>query len=101
MLPHRALLERVWSGDYLATPDYLEVFISQLRAKLARSGPRYTETERALGSHLVRPAEEPARPLSRARRPQKTATARSLATARASAVTRATSAARDPLAPAR
>ncbi len=36
LLPHQALLDRVWGGDYQASPEYLKVFVSRLRAKLRR-----------------------------------------------------------------
>src|SRR6266540_4072288 len=51
LMPHQALLERVWGPDYGATPDYLKVFISRLRAKIepASDGPKYIENERGLG----------------------------------------------------
>ncbi|MFN8513097.1 MAG: response regulator transcription factor [Thermomicrobiales bacterium] len=61
LLPHQAILDAVWGADYIATTDYLKVFISRLRAKLERPGePRYIETERGLGYRFVRPAETPA-----------------------------------------
>jgi two-component system KDP operon response regulator KdpE len=47
LLPHEALLERVWGSDYEASPEYLKVFISRLRSKLRREGgPEYIQTER-------------------------------------------------------
>lgn len=61
LLPHQALLDRVWGEDYGATTDHLKVFISRLRAKLeAPSGQRFIETERGLGYRFVqpRPAEK-------------------------------------------
>ena len=36
LLPHDALLTRVWGADYEASPEYLKVFVSRLRAKLRR-----------------------------------------------------------------
>ncbi|HET8626688.1 MAG TPA: response regulator transcription factor [Thermomicrobiales bacterium] len=58
LMPHQALLDRVWGADYVATTDYLKVFVSRLRAKLERpGGPRYLETERGLGYRFVRPKE--------------------------------------------
>jgi two-component system KDP operon response regulator KdpE len=55
-MPHRALLDRVWGADYAASPEYLKVFISRLRAKIEpREGPHYIETERGLGYRFVRP----------------------------------------------
>jgi DNA-binding response OmpR family regulator len=58
LMPHQALLDRVWGSDYGATPDYLKVFVSRLRAKLERDdGPHYIETERGLGYRFVRPRD--------------------------------------------
>jgi DNA-binding response OmpR family regulator len=58
LLPHQALLDRVWGGDYEASPEYLKVFVSRLRAKLRRpGGPDYIETERGRGYRFVRPRE--------------------------------------------
>jgi DNA-binding response OmpR family regulator len=58
LMPHAALLDRVWGADYGATTDYLKVYISRLRAKLETpGGPRYIETERGLGYRFVRPRE--------------------------------------------
>jgi two-component system KDP operon response regulator KdpE len=56
LMPHRALLDRVWGGDYGATEHYLRVFISRLRGKIERpGGPRYIQTERGRGYRFVRP----------------------------------------------
>src|SRR5437660_131601 len=50
LLPHEALLDRVWSSNYEASPEYLKVFVSRLRSKLRRpGGPEYIETERGRG----------------------------------------------------
>lgn len=58
LMPHQALLDRVWGSDYDAGPEYLKVFISRLRAKLRRpGGPEYIETERGRGYRFVRPHE--------------------------------------------
>jgi two-component system KDP operon response regulator KdpE len=59
LMPHQALLDRVWGPDYGATPDYLKVFISRLRAKIEPdpSEPRYIENERGLGYRFVRPRD--------------------------------------------
>jgi DNA-binding response OmpR family regulator len=58
LMPHQALLDRVWGSDYDAGPEYLKVFISRLRAKLRRPGaPEYIETERGRGYRFVRPRE--------------------------------------------
>jgi two-component system KDP operon response regulator KdpE len=56
LLPHRALLERVWGSDCEASPEYLKVFVSRVRAKLHRpGGPEYIQTERGRGYRFVRP----------------------------------------------
>jgi two-component system, OmpR family, KDP operon response regulator KdpE len=58
LMPHQALLDRVWGADYDAGPEYLKVFISRLRAKLRRpEGPEYIETERGRGYRFVRPQD--------------------------------------------
>jgi ParB/RepB/Spo0J family partition protein len=54
LLPHRALLDHVWGSEYEASPEYLKVFISRLRAKLRRpGGPEYIQTERGLGYRFI------------------------------------------------
>jgi two-component system KDP operon response regulator KdpE len=59
LMPHQALLDRVWGGDYGATEHYLRVFISRLRGKIERpGGPRYIQTERGRGYRFVRPTEQ-------------------------------------------
>lgn len=56
LLPHQALLDRVWGEEYGATNDHLKVFISRLRAKLeVPTGQRFIETERGLGYRFVQP----------------------------------------------
>jgi DNA-binding response OmpR family regulator len=56
LLPHQALLERVWGAEYGATPEYLKVFISRLRAKIDPDGGfHYIENERGLGYRFVLP----------------------------------------------
>ena len=63
LLPHQALLDRVWGSDYDASPEYLKVFISRLRTKLRRpDGPEYIETERGRGYRFVRPQTAAAQP---------------------------------------
>jgi len=58
LMPHQALLDRVWGADYDAGPEYLKVFISRLRAKLRRpDGPEYIQTERGRGYRFVRPLD--------------------------------------------
>ncbi len=54
LMPHDALLDRVWGVDYRATNDYLKVYVSRLRAKLEPpGGPHYIQTERGLGYRFV------------------------------------------------
>jgi two-component system KDP operon response regulator KdpE len=56
LMPHQALLDRVWGEEYGATTDHLKVFISRLRAKLELpDGPHVIETERGLGYRFVKP----------------------------------------------
>jgi DNA-binding response OmpR family regulator len=56
LLPHQALLDRVWGEDYGATTHHLKVFVSRLRAKLEPpGGAHYIETERGVGYRFVRP----------------------------------------------
>ena len=58
LLPHQALLDRVWGDEYGATTDHLKVFISRLRAKLeVPTGQHFIETERGMGYRFVRPKE--------------------------------------------
>ncbi len=58
LMPHQALLDRVWGEEYGATTDHLKVFISRLRAKIEKPGePHFIETERGLGYRFVRPRE--------------------------------------------
>jgi two-component system KDP operon response regulator KdpE len=58
LMPHQALLDRIWGDDYTASPEYLKVFISRLRTKLRTAGgPEFIETERGRGYRFVRPRE--------------------------------------------
>jgi DNA-binding response OmpR family regulator len=58
LLPHQALLDRVWGADDGATTHHLKVFVSRLRAKLEPDGgPHYIETERGLGYRFARPGD--------------------------------------------
>ena len=51
-----ALLDRVWGSDYEASPEYLKVFVSRLRAKLRKAGSRLTMvTVRGVGFMLADP----------------------------------------------
>jgi DNA-binding response OmpR family regulator len=56
LMPHDALLDRVWGAEYGHTPDHLKVFISRLRSKIERPGsPHRIETERGVGYSFVHP----------------------------------------------
>jgi two-component system, OmpR family, KDP operon response regulator KdpE len=58
LLPHRALLYRVWGADDGATTHHPKVFVSRLRAKLEpEGGQRYIGTERGLGYRFARPCD--------------------------------------------
>jgi two-component system KDP operon response regulator KdpE len=58
LMPHQALLDRVWGADYDAGPEYLKVFISRLRTKLRRpNAPDFIQTERGRGYRFVRPRD--------------------------------------------
>jgi DNA-binding response OmpR family regulator len=49
-LPQRLLLDCVWGEDYDATPDYLKVYISRLRARLEHEGgTHYIDTVLGVG----------------------------------------------------
>jgi two-component system KDP operon response regulator KdpE len=72
LMPHEALLDRVWGAEYGHTADHLKVFISRLRSKIEQAGgPHYIETERGVGYRFVHPdhvrAEESAAPSDRLR----------------------------------
>lgn len=51
VVPHRTLLAAVWGANSTEQPEYLRVFIGQLRKKLERdpAEPRYLLTERWVG----------------------------------------------------
>ena len=54
MTSHRSLLIAVWGEESAHQPEYLRVFIGQLRKKLeAASGKQYIETEPWIGYRLV------------------------------------------------
>ena len=55
LLSHQALLDAVWGADYVATTDYLKVFISRLRAKLEPQAARASSRpSAALGYRFIR-----------------------------------------------
>jgi two-component system KDP operon response regulator KdpE len=51
VLPHHALLEAVWGQGYTTHPEYLRVFVGQLRKKIEPdpTNPRYLLTEPWVG----------------------------------------------------
>ncbi|MBZ5576041.1 MAG: response regulator transcription factor [Acidobacteriia bacterium] len=57
---HRELLQAVWGPDYGDEPEYLRVFINQLRKKveLDPAKPRYILTEPWVGYRFQGPAEK-------------------------------------------
>jgi two-component system KDP operon response regulator KdpE len=55
VLPHEALLDRVWGSEHEVGPEYLKVFVSRLRSKLRRAGgPDYIQTERGVGYRFLK-----------------------------------------------
>jgi two-component system KDP operon response regulator KdpE len=53
-LTHRALLTAVWGGQSAHQPEYLRVFIGQLRRKLEAEAPRqYIQTEPWVGYRFL------------------------------------------------
>lgn len=55
ILPHQAILEHVWGGEYAHDTHYLKVFMHRLRRKLgdAAGHPRYIQTCRGIGYRFV------------------------------------------------
>jgi two-component system KDP operon response regulator KdpE len=51
VLTHRAILAEVWGGNYTEQPEYLRVFLGQLRKKIEQdpSQPKYIQTEPWVG----------------------------------------------------
>jgi two-component system KDP operon response regulator KdpE len=51
VLTQRMLLGAVWGGDYIDQPEYLSVFVGQLRKKIEpdSSAPRYIISEPWIG----------------------------------------------------
>jgi two-component system KDP operon response regulator KdpE len=54
-VPHRELLQAVWGPDYGDEPEYLRVFVNQVRKKIEAnpSKPRYIVTEPWVGYRFV------------------------------------------------
>jgi two-component system KDP operon response regulator KdpE len=57
LMPHDALLARVWGREYVDEVDYLRVYVRRLRHKLGDDPdrPRYIRTERGLGYRFIGP----------------------------------------------
>ena len=54
VIPHRALLTAVWGSQSAHQPEYLRVFIGQLRRKLEAESPRqYIQTEPWVGYRFL------------------------------------------------
>jgi DNA-binding response OmpR family regulator len=55
IVPHRALLERVWGAEYAHDTHYLKVFVNRLRRKLGDDAahPRHIQTCRGIGYRLI------------------------------------------------
>ena len=54
VITHRALLTTVWGAQSAQQPEYLRVFVGQLRKKLeAETGKQYIQTEPWVGYRLV------------------------------------------------
>lgn len=55
-VPHRELLQAVWGPDYGDEPEYLRVFVNQLRKKIEPNPakPRYIQTEPWVGYRFNR-----------------------------------------------
>ena len=56
IIPHHALLEKVWGIEYTNATDYLKVYVQRLRAKLCDnlSTPQLILTERRVGYKLIK-----------------------------------------------
>jgi two-component system KDP operon response regulator KdpE len=54
-VPHRELLQAVWGPDYGDEPEYLRVFVNQVRKKIEPNPgkPRYILTEPWVGYKFV------------------------------------------------
>jgi two-component system KDP operon response regulator KdpE len=55
LMPHRALMERIWGSTYDPSEHQLRVLVNRVRSKIEHSGVRFIETERGLGYRFVRP----------------------------------------------
>jgi two-component system KDP operon response regulator KdpE len=61
-VPHRELLQAVWGPDYGDEPEYLRVFVNQLRKKIEvnPSKPKYILTEPWVGYRFIAAGDAPA-----------------------------------------
>jgi two-component system KDP operon response regulator KdpE len=55
LMPHRALMERIWGADYEPSEHQLRVLVNRVRSKIEHGDMRFIETERGLGYRFVRP----------------------------------------------
>ena len=62
VMPHQALLDRVWGADYGATTDHLKVFISRLRASSSRTAAGATSRPSAASATASSGPPAPATP---------------------------------------
>ena len=54
MITHRALLTAVWGAQSAHQPEYLRVFVGQVRKKLeAETGKQYIQTEPWVGYRFI------------------------------------------------
>jgi two-component system KDP operon response regulator KdpE len=54
VMTHRALLTAVWGNQSVYQPEYLRVFVGQLRKKLeAETGKQYIQTEPWVGYRFI------------------------------------------------
>jgi two-component system KDP operon response regulator KdpE len=54
LMPHRALMERIWGADYDPSEHQLRVLVNRVRSKIEHGGVRFIETERGLGYRFIR-----------------------------------------------
>lgn len=63
VLTHRVLLNAVWGGESVQQPEYLRVFINQLRKKIEpKETPRYILTDPWIGYRFQPGGEQPLQP---------------------------------------
>lgn len=59
LMPHRALMERIWGTEYEPTEHQLRVLVNRVRAKIESPGnPPLIQTERGAGYRFVRPLRQ-------------------------------------------